>query len=149
MNAHYSQTTLEDNQSDWEVFYNGIRFAGVWQSATQFRKNDLVLYGGSIFKCTTTHTSTDVFADANFAIEFAGYQFSGEYNSETYYQEGDIVRYGGYLYFATGNSIDVPPGEYEQVDSTAVWTLMQKTYNFRGEWIKQLILYRRPSTQRW
>ena len=141
LNAHYSQTTLEDNQSDWEVFYNGIRFAGVWQSSAQFRKNDLVLYGGSIFKCTTTHTSTDVFADDNFAIEFAGYQFSGEYNAETYYQEGDIVRYGGYLYFATGNSIDVPPGEYELVDSTAVWTLMQKSYNFRGEWSQTAYYY--------
>ena len=123
------------NTSDiaWEVFHNGIEFAGAWQAATLYRTNDLVLYGGSIWKCTETHTSGDDQIDTTkFVIDLPGFQFDGEWNSSTYYQPGDIVRYGGYLYFANNDNIDDQPAQ--EKDSTNNWIELAYSYNFRGEW---------------
>ena len=119
----------------WEVFHNGIEYAGAWTPSTLYRKNDLALYGGSIWKCTETHTSGDEVIDKNnFVIDLPGFQFDGEWSSTTQYQQGDIVRYGGYLYFANQDNIDDQPAQ--EKDSTNVWVELAYSYNFRGEWSK-------------
>ena len=48
--AHASQTFLEDDIANWEILYSGGYFAGNWTTATLYRLNDYVKFGGSIFK---------------------------------------------------------------------------------------------------
>ena len=50
-------TVQTTNEIAWEVFYDGVYFVGPWAFATLYKKNDLVLYGGSMWKCSETHTS--------------------------------------------------------------------------------------------
>jgi len=122
----------------WEVFHSGVEYAGVWTPTTLYRKNDLVLYGGSIWKATETHTSGEDAIDRDsFEIELPGFQFDGEWNPTTQYQQGDIVRYGGYLYFANQDNIDDQPAQ--EKDSTNNWIELAYSYNFRGEWSKTAI----------
>ena len=126
-------TTATTNDVAWEVFINGVEFAGPWTISTLYRKNDLVIYGGSIWKCSNTHTSNVVALDiANFALELPGFQYESEYNSTTQYQPGDVVRYGGNLYYALNYNLDDQPAQGN--DSTFNWTLIQEGYNFRGEY---------------
>ena len=133
LNAHAAQQTLEDNSSDWVQYYDGIRIRGDWQSSTQYQVNDFVKYGGSIFRCTETHTSgANALDDASFAIEIVGSQSEGEWDSEVYYNIGDIVSYRGFMYYAVTNNIDTRPYADEHLSQD--WILISRAYNFIGEW---------------
>ena len=140
LNAHQSGTTLEDNIDDWLEFHVGNEYRNAWIPNTEYRKNDLVRYGASVFRCTTTHTSgTLQIDDTNFVLEFPGTQFDGEWTSSTVYNIGDIVRYGGHVYYAVSNNLDSDPsriaaGYTSGGDSTQDWIILAKTYNFRGDW---------------
>ena len=132
--AHTAGALLENNINDWEEFFNGVQYRGPWLVNTSYRENDLVKYGGSIFRCVNTHESGSAgLDDINFEIEFPGNQPAGDWDNETYYNEGDIARYGGYLYYAVANNYDFQPTLIPD-DSTIRWVLLAKTYNFRGDW---------------
>lgn len=140
LNAHQSGSTLEANITDWAEFHVGDEYRNAWIPSTEYRKNDLVKYGASIFRCTETHTSGALqLDDTRFTLEFPGTQYDGEWNSTTVYNIGDIVKYGGHVYYATANNIDSDPsrvvaGYTSGGDSTQDWIVLAKTYNFRGDW---------------
>jgi len=136
--THLSSGSFENDTVNWQVFYNGYEYKGAWTADTDYKPNDLVKYGASIFKCTETHTSQDPeLDDTKFQIEFPGSQYDNDWDSETAYNIGDIVRYGGYLYYALNNNLDSNPSKVEvsdTEDSTIDWIVLSKGYNFRGTW---------------
>jgi len=129
--AHTSQTYLEDDADAWEIFVDGIQYRGDFVDTTEYRQNDLVRYGGSIFRCTETHISLSTLDDTKFVLEFPGNQFSGDWNSTAAYNQGDIVTYGGFLWYAEKNSVDQNPSND---DSTVYWSIIAKTQAFAGQW---------------
>jgi hypothetical protein len=135
---HTSQSLLEDDQNKWTVFHNGIEYRGSYApselTTITYRKNDLVKYGGTIWKCTETHIDTGFFDETKFEIELPGTQFDEVWNEETSYQAGDVVRYGGFVYFATANSLNSVPSATEN------WRLLSRSYNYRGQW-NQTVTY--------
>jgi len=128
---HTSQTRLEDDLQKWQVFFNGIEYQGSWQTGTEFRKNDLVKFGGSVFKCIETHTSQASFDEEKFEIAFSGYQFESDWNSNTSYQIGDVVKRDGVLYVAVKNNSNSDPFSDNLSDN---WRELSQSFNFRGEW---------------
>lgn len=132
-NPHTSGGLLEENQTDWSIFHKGVEWRGEWQSETEFRVNDFVKFGGSIFQCIETHTSVGNTIDpSKFIVEVTGSKFIGDWSSTVFYGEGDIVRFGGFLYFSTQANQDVDPSRDED-DSTVAWRILAKTNRFRGE----------------
>ena len=131
--SHESGVTLEQNLSDWEVFHLGIEFVGNFTTDTLYRKNDLVKFGGSIFRCTRTHVSANFFNNAYFDIEFPGYKLAGEWANDELYATGDIVRFGGDLYYCNQSTSLVAPDEIPD-DSVPHWLPMLESYNFKGDW---------------
>ena len=133
-NPHVSSSQLETNIDDWNEFHIGVEYRGAWTSGIEYRKNDYVRFGGSIFRCTETHTSAGSIIDTNrFTIELPGYRFNGEWSSTAQYATGDVVRYGGVIYYALQSSVDVDPSRFSN-DSTVAWTPLIHGYNFRGNW---------------
>ena len=140
--GHTSATTAQglelgnnDTQDDstgelWQVVYEGIEYVGTWATATRYRINDLVKYGGSILRCTVGHVSLSNITNANFVTEFSGFNFYQEWNNSVYYAVGDIVRYGGYLYLANSNNT----GSSSPSIDTTNWAVLSKAVNFVGEW---------------
>ena len=55
--GHTSQATLELDQSKWDLFAEGIDWKGAWSTATTYKVNDLVKYGGYVYICNTAHSS--------------------------------------------------------------------------------------------
>ena len=140
---HTAGSTLEEvlgedsTESLWEVFHNGIEFRGSYlpsdnQNTYVYRKNDLVLYGGSILKCILTHSDTGTFDSTKFVVELPGFEYNGTWNANKIYITGDVVRYGGYIFYATQTTQNVAPALLE--DSTTGWILLERSYNFRGEY---------------
>jgi len=132
--AHLSGAILEDNVNDWTVFHEGVEYVGEWQPSTEYRKNDLVKYGATIFRCTETHTSNPTNLDDRvFDLEFPGSQNNGEWNNITFYNQGDIVRHGGFLYYAINNNYDTEPSGTSN-DSTQNWIILASAYRFVDDW---------------
>lgn len=109
--SHTSASTaalgLEDDFSKWSLFNDGIAFKGTWASATRYKLNDMVSYGGQVYICNTHHTSTVTFDTVKFTMFATGLQFEGTYDNGATYQPGDVVSYGANTYVAsvttTGN----------------------------------------------
>ena len=133
INTHTSGVLLELNEDDWSVFSEGVYYKGTWTSLTLYKKNELVKYGGSIFRCIQTHTSGDgALSDEFFQIEFIGTQFNQDWESDTYYNIGDIVRHKGFLYYAiTNNNNEIP---YQDSGVSQDWILLARSSYFTGDW---------------
>ena len=132
LNANTSNQNLENNQSDWEVFFEGKYYTGDWTAQTTYRINDIIKYGGTLYRCIFSHTSEDYIGTNYWALEAPGFQYSGEWTAEVAYNKGDYVRYGGNIYFAFVDNIDNPP--LTQEDSTIVWVQAAAGYEMRGDW---------------
>lgn len=122
---------LENDQSKWDAFSKGVEYKGDWNTATRYKVNDLVKYGGSVRICVTAHTSqTDLTDDSSKWNEFIeGLQFEDSWNSTTRYQQGDFVTYGGYSYIAKADNISQIPTQ-----NTNAWALYVTGFNFRGSY---------------
>ena len=130
--AHTAGALLEDDEDKWQVFFEGREFRGEWSASTEFRVNDLVKFGASIFRCIESHTSQSQFNTEKFALEFAGFQFEGDWNSQTNYQQGDIVKYGGILYTALESNIRSQP--FIEIGQNPQWERFSDSRNFLGEY---------------
>jgi hypothetical protein len=134
---------LEQDQEKWQILNDDVEYRGDWQTGTRYRVNDLVKFGGSIFRCKKEHTpgsdSTLNFDQDEFwEIEFPGFQYKNEWNSTTVYQLGSLVRHGGYLFLSiTNNYNSVPTSSIYQVQDRANppdWEILAKGIEFRGNW---------------
>ena len=131
LNAHTSAATLEDNVDDWEIYREGVLWRSEYTSGTEYRVNDLVKYGGTVFRCAETHTANAVLDDTKFTVEFFGSENEGLWNSSTNYNIGDIVRHEGFMYYAVANNTDSKP----YTDSgNSDWILLARHTNFVGDW---------------
>lgn len=137
LEGHTSANTtngLEADQSKWQIFFSNIDFQGDYASDTRYRVNDLVKYGGSIFRCTSGHTSAAEGIDnSKFTIEFPGFNFSDRWDATTYYAQGDLVVHGGYIYYSKTNNYGVNPDE-DQYVSGVNWEVLSRAARFRGNW---------------
>jgi hypothetical protein len=62
---------LEDDQGNWELFATSFSWEGTWASATRYRLNDFVVYGGTTYVCNTPHISAAISANitaTNFTV---------------------------------------------------------------------------------
>ena len=125
---------LENDQAKWAVLFDGIDYKGEWATITKYVVNDLVKYGGTIFRCIQQHTSTGHIEDSKFQVEFPGFEFSGQWNSTTYYAKGDLVLHGGYLYRSNTNNYNAHPNDSYYQPIASDWTLIAKGTNFIGDW---------------
>jgi hypothetical protein len=145
--GHTSASTvsigLEQDQARWEIFYLGVEYRGNWNTGSRYRLNDLVKFGGSIFRCKKHHTSgsdstINFDQDEHWNIEFFGYQFRSDWQPSTLYQVGSIVRHGGYLYYSVSNNYNsIPTASIYQIEDRQDpidWQIVSKGLNFRGTW---------------
>ena len=122
---------LEADQAKWDYLHKGIEYKSDWATATRYKINDVVKYGGGVWICTTFHTSTTSLAadEANWAQFVEGLEFEDSWNASANYQPGDFVTYGGYSYVAVTNNIGLKPS-----DNDAEWDLFTTGFRFIGDY---------------
>jgi len=134
---------LEADQDKWEIYYSNEEYRGNWSIGERYRENDLVKFGGSVYRCKKENTPVDDSTinfdqDEFWELKFPGYQFRGEWNDETTYRFGDVVRNGGWLFYSLTNNFNSHPvaSIYQLIDRTAPvdWEIVSKGINFRGNW---------------
>lgn len=95
---------LEANQSDWQVFSIQEEWKGQWAINTRYKVNDLVKYGGRVYKCEVGHESAGSEIDGlyldlgKWSEFFNGHDYRSDWTENTIYLESDVVKYGSYTY---------------------------------------------------
>ena len=122
---------LENDQSKWDIFNQGLDFKTTWSTGTQYKINDVVQYGAALWISTAAHTASALFSTdiANWTEFVRGFQFESDWEPLRVYQPGDIVRYGGNQYIALTNHSESNPFT-EATD----WQLFTQGIKFLGEW---------------
>ena len=117
---------LEDDLANWELFATSFNWEGEWTSATRYRINDFVAYGGTTYVCTVGHISA---ATSSLGLEDdsgkwdtfnQGITYLGDWNSSglpsganVRYKQNDVVKWGADLWICTayhtssGTTIDI------------------------------------------
>src|SRR6056300_697569 len=101
-NASASNGVLGD-ELKWVYFARGEDWQSVWQPNTLYNVDQTVIYGGSIWKCNTAHTSATADDGLQFNADFwdqysRSDNFRGAWTNNTLYYPDDIVRYGGQIF---------------------------------------------------
>lgn len=96
----------------WEQMADGFYWAGDWQSNQQYNINDIVKYGGTVYKCLEPHISSALSGvdstfflthglendQAKWEIYASTEDWKNVWQTNTPYRIGDIVKYGAFIY---------------------------------------------------
>ena len=106
--ANTDSDGLEQDIGKWDTYAKGFDWIGNWATGTRYKRNDVVLYGGTSYVCNTGHLSA---ATATLGLEndqnlwdyfHKGITFLGTWSgSSVRYKNNDVVKYGADLWICT------------------------------------------------
>lgn len=109
-----------------------IRFVwrGVWVTAYDYVKDDVIRVGGSSFVCITGHTSGVAFAGDSLKWEKMqeGILFRNAWTPTTIFETNDIVVYGGVAYIVTTAHTSTSTFDISKFDT------LVKGFDYKGAW---------------
>ena len=84
----------------WLKMTDGYVWRGPWTTPTLYNPGDLALYGGVIYLCVNSHTSTSTFEAniADWAVYLSADNWRTDWLPNTRYGIGDVVKYNGIVY---------------------------------------------------
>jgi hypothetical protein len=98
---------LAEDIDKWSIITRSDNWRSDWQPQTVYRFDDVVRYGGILYRANTHHTSADNIAlgleddIALWNIVHIGIDYKGEWQTGFRYKLNDIVKYGAGLWKAT------------------------------------------------
>lgn len=130
---HTSSTSNTPPNSNLELWADGFRFRGEWQTNTLYKVNDVVTRLGSTYVTVTEHTGgAQPVGNSNFQILAKGFNFRGEWDSAGLYVANEIVTYKGSMYLVVNTKLAAdtatPPNDIKYV-------LLARGLNYRGQWV--------------
>lgn len=98
--AHTAGVFSADQSTYWSIMSESNAYRGTWTTSTTYALNDLVTYGGQVYKCTISHTSSSTFASNNdkWSLYFASAKFRGNWTNGIRYGIGDTIALSGIVY---------------------------------------------------
>ena len=131
--ASTASSGLENDQSKWDIFNQGLEYKAAWTGNTRYKYNDIVKQGAGTYICTTQHTSnaSNFATDASNWTQFIeGFEYENVWSNSTVYQPGDVVSYGGNQYVAKAyHSASTNPST-----DTTNFALFGKGFDFQNNW---------------
>lgn len=125
---------LEFDQAKWTLVNDSDYWLDSWLAQTRYRKNDIVTYGGVVFRCTDGHTSglnsLGIYGDSNYwETVYSNIEYKGDWISGTAYKINDIVKKGNSLWRATVN-LGNSPSDFEETS----WNLWLPGLGYENAW---------------
>jgi len=129
--GHTSQATFAADSIKWERMQEGIQFKNTWTTTTIYESNDIVVYGGIAYICTTAHTSTSTFDPTKFSAIVKGFDYKGAWSgSSVAYKLNDLVKYGANIYLCTTAHTSTA----SFVTDSGNWSLFVPGLEFEDSW---------------
>ena len=136
--GHVSAATTDEgielDLSKWEIAFQAVNYLQDHTSGVNYKVNDIVKKGSSIWKCVTQHISAsppDFPSElSNWNLYLEGMEFENQWDEVVEYQIGDVVDYGGYGYRALVNNVNVKP----QATDTVTWQQVYENFDHKGDY---------------
>ena len=124
---------IPTDTNSWTKILDGFNWKGAWTGGTSYAPNDLVKYGGKVYRCTaeTDNNAPDV--NNNFDLFVDGISFAGVYSNSNSYKAGDIVRHGGRSYICT-ESYENDGSSSTEPANTDYWSVLSDGFEWKGSW---------------
>jgi len=138
--GHTSQSTLEQDQSKWDLFAESLDWKGDWGTATTYKVNDLVKYGGYIYIANTAHTSAATAAlglendQSKWDLFSKGIDWKGAWTTSIRYKLGDLVKYGGVTYVCNQHHTSSASAASGLEVDQAKWDYFNQGIEYKGTW---------------
>ena len=125
----------------WVKMTDGFIFRNSWGSGTLYNIGDVILFGGTLYLCSTAHTAS-VFADdiSNWTTYVELYNWAQDWAESTTYGRGDIVKYNGIVYQCLTSHDSQSATDGLEADS-AKWEVAHEGVEYRSDWVEST-LYR-------
>ena len=124
----------------WVILSRSDSWKGDWQVSTRYREDDIVRFGGFVYRCIIGHTSENTIEEGPYnelgtdstipkwEIVYEGIQFLGYWAPATVYKPNDIVRFGPNLYRSlTGHN---SAGKFDDLE----WELWVPGLGYEAQW---------------
>ena len=94
---------LEADIEKWNLLSSVDTWASAWQPDNKYTVNDVVKYGGRLYRCIEGHTSqSDIAGLESDASKWENIsdsiEYKGEWTADVKYKQNDVVKYGPSLY---------------------------------------------------
>ena len=126
---------LSNNPTDtsfWVKSAGGIEFAGVWDTATTYKVNQIVTFNGATYIAITAHSATEptTSGQTDWITMSGGLKFEGAWNIGTTYQINDLVTFNGTAFISISNHTGTQP----EPAGNAAWAVFAGGFQFEGVW---------------
>jgi len=137
------QQELDAVEPKWELMMTGQTWRGVWTPSTLYSLDNIIIFGGIVYKCNAPHVSGVVLdTDAEkWDIYAESKTWQSEWTSSTTYGVGAIVQYGSSVYECIVSHISAPSdldgleADYNPEDSTvSKWKILKEGFSWKGEY---------------
>lgn len=132
----------------WEQMMDGYAWVGDWQAQIPYRENDLVKYGGIVYRCNTEHTSDSLFGVDSTLVEDYGLEndqakwtiiaktedWKLDWVANQPYRVNDIVKYGGVVYRCITPHISAFNSILGLEADQSNWEIVHIGIEYRSDW---------------
>jgi hypothetical protein len=137
--AHSSSSIFDNDLSQWTVYSAQIAWRQDWTSSTRYGVNDVIRYGGIVYRCIEGHTSSFGLEQdqSKWVVYNLGEEYLGDWSVGVTYRIGDLVKLGGSVYRCkqAHSSFD---GSTINFDQDEFWEIKFPGYQFRNEWNSEI-----------
>ena len=118
-------------QPKWTVMIDGRTFQGAWTTDTDYNLGDIVLFGGTLYICSGSHTSTFFASNPNdWSIYADGIAHKEAWQASTQYGRGSLVSYGGNIY----KCINAHTADTNLEFNLSDWEVYVDGFKYFGDW---------------
>ncbi len=133
-------TDLEYSPTKWNQMSDGQEWKGDWTTATFYKLNDIVKYGGYLYVCNDSHTSAATNAlgleddQSKWTLFLEGFDWKGNWNALIRYKVNDLVSYGGVTYVCNqGHTSAATVSSGLEADQSK-WDVFNAGIDYKGNW---------------
>ena len=128
---YYNVESSGEVKPYWVIMTEGTSWKGDWTPNTLYTLGEIVLYGGTIYECTTNHTSgLTTITLANWTIYYqVNSTWIGNFTNPRFYKIGDVVKYGGIVYRCT-----VEHTSTSTYPTYTNWEILDIGIEYKGTW---------------
>jgi hypothetical protein len=141
-------TDLEYNPTKWNQMSDGQSWTGDWNVSTFYKLNDVVKYGGLLYICNDSHTSTATTASgleadqAKWTLYAEGFDWKDDWTISTRYKVNDLVQYGGYTYVCNLYHTSAATTALGLEADQAKWDTFNPGIEYKGDWVASVTRYK-------
>ena len=134
--GHTSGSNFYSDLTNWNIFSDGTQWKSDWSSATFYKINDIVRYGGIIYICNTGHTAQATLeADQSKWDQFAtSIDWKDNWVAGTVYKANDLVKYGGNIYICNTGHTAAATNTLGLEQDILKWDLFSEGQDWKQNW---------------